>query len=580
MNFGVAALSEKGKALFSSLWSAAVELGSSAYGLEKAVSVKTDSRGLLNARATEGTWSVPGWLEDERGVLSLSQPPVSVTQSVTLGNWEAWARETLRSDQGRATVQPGYFGLQLGTDGSFEAWNDTFGFGRSYVVRNEHFVAVGNHIGMVSLFSDRPLEVDMYGCDVLSQFGFWPEDVSPVRSVKRLGPADVITVGPDDQVHVHRYASDEEFYGYREAEPDVDAVAASLAVLTGNAGEIAQQSPVVHLSGGQDSRVTAAAWVAGGKPATIQTLGTLQGEVDIAEQLVAALEPERSLEDRGITHNITVPNRASLSTFSIEDRLQQAMLMWDGDFAPGNLKAAIRRPPARNRLTIGGANGEVMHGIYYSTESILKIARGLDHPVRRVGAAFPGRANTERSRPAAMEFLEHQIDFTRRLGQHDATALNVFQMHSKFRRWINAQLSAGSFILLLNPVFVRAGMDLTPEQRLGKVMQKALSRALVPQWEDVPYYKANFEESTTASRTRGIRTWDTSPGSLERLLEERTAWQEWFPYDVIADILEKVRAGEANGAHESTLNKAYVLDAIPDHVGALEQRRHSALSRV
>lgn len=575
INCGVVALSPRGKHLLPSLWEEALELGGDAYDMTGAVTHVDDGRAMVNAQAAAGTWKAPTWIDDDQGTISLSQPPVSFTEEVKEPAWEEWARRTLRTDGGRASVQPGYFGMEMRKDGTFQAWNDLFGFGRSYVVQNQHFLAVGNHIGMVSLFVDLPLEVDMYGCDVLSQVGFWPEDASPISAVRRLGPADVITVTEGGAVHRHRYATDEEFYGYRGTEPDVATVADSLAVLTANGGEIAVQSPVVHLSGGQDSRVTAAAWVAGGKPAMVQTVGTLQGEVDIARQLVASLEEERSLEERGLTHRVTEPSPTRLSTFSIEDRLSQAMLMWDGDFAPGNLKAAVRRPPARARLTIGGANGEVMHGIYYSTEQILKIVRGLPHPIDRVGTAFNGRSNTERSRPAVLEFLAHQVDFTRGLGHTDATALNVFQMHSKFRRWINAQLTYGSFVLLLNPVFVRASLDLTPEQRLGKVMQKALSRALVPQWEEVPYYKATLAESTTTNRQRGIRTWDTSPGAMERLLHERTAWQQWFEPSVMADLERIVHSGEGNGGHESTLNKAYVLDGIPDHVANLEAIRRS-----
>ncbi len=572
-------MSARGRHLLPALWRAALEMGGEAYDLEGKASVLEDSRAVLNARSTAQTWDAPTWIEDREGIIALSQPPVSYTEKVPRSGWENWARTALRVDSGRSNVQPGYFGLEMRNDGTFQAWNDLFGFGRAYVVQNEDFVAVGNHIGMTSLFANQGLEIDMYGCDVLSQVGFWPEDASPVSTVRRLGPSEVVKATADGAVQRYRYATDEEFYGYRASEPNVRSVADSLAVVTANGGEIAIQAPVVYLSGGQDSRVTAAAWIVGGKPATVQTAGTLQGEVDIARQLMATLEKERTLEERNITYKVTEPSPARLSTYSIEDRLAQAMLMWDGDFAPGNLKAAVRRPPARSRLTVGGANGELMHGIYYSTEKFLKMARELPHPVDRVANAFAGRVNTERSRTAFLSFIEHQVEFTRSLGHLDATALNVFQMHSKFRRWINAQLSASSFVLLLNPVFVRNCIDLTPEQRLSKEFQRALSRELIPQWESTPYYKATMEESTSTMRKRRIRTWDTSEGSMERLLHERTAWQQWFEPSAMAKLERTVHAGEGTSVDESTLNKAYVLDAIPDHVARLESIRRSIWSR-
>lgn len=573
INLAVAAISDRGRRLLPRIWDEACRLGGEAYDITNASTEVTDRRAVLNARAVEGTWNAPTWLHDEHGVLSLSQPPVSYTEEIPGSGWERWARSALREDRGRRTVQPGYFGASLWHDGGLEAWNDVFGFGRAYVVQNQDFVAVGNHIGMLSLFSSRPLEVDVYGADLLAQVGFWPEDRSPVAEVRRLGPAEVIGVGIHDEVSRRRYASDEEFYAYREQEPDFDAVAASMAVLTANIGDIAVQAPTVHLSGGQDSRVTAAAWLAGGKPASLQTVGTLQGEVDVAEELLAAIDRDGALEARGVTHRVSYPNPGRISNFSIEDRLTKGLLLWDGDFAPGNLKAPINRPPARSRLTIGGANGEVMHGIYYSTPKMLEAARAMEHPVDRVARAFAGKVNTEESRVSTLEFIENQKAFTRSLGHEDATALNVFQMHSKFRRWINAQLTSASFVLLLNPVFVRAGIDLTPEQRLEKVMQKAMSRALIPEWEDIRYFKATPEDSKKSVRVQGVRTWQTSPGSMEHLIHERTAWQRWFTRDAMADIEKAVGAGEGNAMHESNLNKAYVLDALPDHIGALERVR-------
>lgn len=573
INLCAAAISERGRSLLPRIWERVLGLGGESYGLANAAAEMTDRRAVLNARSVEGTWAAPTWVRDELGVLSLSQPPVSFQEVHAVGDWERWALETLRQDSRRRTVQPGYFGICLGRDGDLEAWNDLFGFGRAYVVHNDDFVVVGNHIAMASLFSSRALELDVYGADLLAQVGFWPEDRSPITEVKRLGPADVVRVDAHDHVTRRRYATDEEFYGYRENAPDVDAVAESMATLTANIGEIAVQAPTVHLSGGQDSRVTAAAWLAGGKPAGLQTVGSLQGEVDVAKDLLAAIDADGSLEDRGVTHRVTYPNPRRISNFSIEDRLEMGLLLWDGDFAPGNLKAPINRPSSRSRLTIGGANGEVMHGIYYSTPAMLETVRTLEHPVDRVGRAFAGKGNTASSRVSMLQFIEHQKDFTRSLGHEDATALNVFQMHSKFRRWINAQLSSTSFVLLLNPAFVRAGIDLTPEQRLGKVLQKAMSRALIPEWENIPYYKATPEDSKNSARVRSARTWHTSPGSMEHLIHERTAWTQWFTAEAMADIEAMVTAGDGNAMHESTLNKAYVLDALPDHISRLENVR-------
>ncbi|GAA1145702.1 hypothetical protein [Nesterenkonia lutea] len=580
VNFCVAALSQRGRNLLPAIWEEALRRGGEAYDTTNGASLVTEDRAVFNARAADGIWKAPTWIESDGDVLALSQPPVSYVEEVAEEAWTEWTLRTLRDDAGRRSVHPGYFGIQLSRDGSLEAWNDLFGFGRSYYVHNDDFVVVGNQIAMVSLFCSEPLTVDEYGCDVQAQIGFWPENNSPMEQITRLGAAEVVSVSADGVAHRRTYSSPKEWFGYREVEPDFQAVADSLRLSASNCGAIAVEPPAVHLSGGQDSRVTAAAWIAGGKPARVITNGTLPGEVAIAQQLMDALDEKISLEDRGITYKIKESNVAEYAEFSMEDRLRTAMLMWDGDFATGNLKGPVRMPPRRGRLTIGGANGEVMHGIHYATEATLEAVRKLSHPVDKLFKQFPGRYNTAESRPNAVAYLERCKQFTIDMGHTDATALNVFQMTSKYRRWINNQMGAAYFILLLNPVFVRTSLDLTPEQRVDRLMQRKLAGALIPSWEDIPYYKSTLAESTTINKAKANRSWETAPGYMEHLLQDRSRWKRYFDPAKMHELEEAVYMGEGHRGHETILHHAYTLDAIPDHVAHLEHMRRALWARV
>jgi len=573
INFGVAAISERGRALLTPLWDAALRTGGEAFDLEHARVAKTERRAAVNARMLEETWNAPTWLEDEYGVLALSQPPVSYEAEVTQSEWPRWALATLRSDEGRRTVHPGYSGISLWNDGGMEMWSDVFGFSRLYVVQNEDFVAAGNHIGMVSVFSSTPLDVDQFGADVFSQIGFWPLDRSPVTSVRRLGPAEVVSIGVHDEVSRRRYATEEEFFQFGSPGPDLDAVAASLALSTSNVGALTMSVPTIHLSGGQDSRLTAAAWVAGGRTGRISTVGNLQGEVDVATSLVSLLDEQRPLEARGLVHRVTTTNPRRTATYSLEDRLAAGLKQWDGDFAPGNLRAPIVRPPRRSVLTIGGGNGEIMHPMYYGNERILALVRNLDHPVLRISKAFAPRYNVKRVAESTETYLEGMAHFMRSLGQRDATALNVFQMMAKYRRWLNSQLTGTSFVLLANPLFVRAAIALTPEQRLEKFMQSEMTRRLVPAWSGHPYFKASSDDFKRSDFVQQNRMWNTSPGSMERMLHEREAWKKWFDETSMLALEAEVRSGAGASIHESVLNKAYVVDSLPGHVAALEATR-------
>lgn len=576
INFGVAAVSDRGRALLPALWDEALRVGGDAYDLETAIVKKTSRRATINARFLDRTWEVPTWLEDEHGAMALSQPPISFESEISRDGWERWALNTLREDAGRRTVHPGYLGIAHWDDGGMEMWNDVFGFARAYVVLNEHFVAVGNHIGMLAMFSAEPVEADEYGADVFAQLGFWPEENSPLTGIRRLGAAEVIAIGTHDEVSVRHYSHLADTFELRDHVPDIDEAARSLATSTSNIGAIMSRRPRVDLSGGQDSRLTAAAWIAGGRPGLVHTLGNLQGEADIATELVDMLDAEKSLDERGLKHQVVHSDPRRNAGFSLEDRLEAGMRQWDGDFAHINLKAPIKRPPRVSAFAVGGGNGEVMHPLYYSTPHILKKVREFEHPLLRVPQALPPRWNTDRAIGHTDLYISRQIEEMRSIGQHDASALNVFQMMAKFRRWPSSQLVGSAFVLLLNPVFVRAAIDLTPEQRIEKTMQRALTETLVPQWADVPYFKGDVTDFKKSEIVQANRIWNTSPGSMERLLHERSHWKGAFDETKMFELEELVHAGEGATAQESTLNKAFIVDAIPDHAAGLEavRRRH------
>src|SRR5699024_4711344 len=103
---------------------------------------------------------------------------------------------------------------------------------------------VGNHIGMVSMFSSEPLAVDEYGLDVQAQVGFWPENNSPIVQVTRLDASEVISVGPDGLAAIRSYTDPHEWFGFRDTEPDFEAAASSLRLSTSNCGAIAAEAPV------------------------------------------------------------------------------------------------------------------------------------------------------------------------------------------------------------------------------------------------------------------------------------------------------------------------------------------------
>lgn len=305
--------------------------------------------------------------------------------------------------------------------------------------------------------------------------------------------------------------------------------------------------PVADLSGGKDSRVTAAAAIRAGVVDTVRTVNTDTGEVEAARRLLAlAGDPVRHRVD-----SVVEPKKPEGSAMDRYISMQRA---WEGAY---NARSAYRsrpftgfRPASAPR--INGLGGEAVQGRTLlnpawekkMTDQGAEVGRErLTQMVRSGGGGVGG------------EVIEDSVASTLRLADQSGevglqSAFNVvdfFYHFSKMPYWSMPQATGSTLLPFYAPQMLPRTMWAIPNAmtEYGRLHRDVL-RELMPQWADEPFYKGS-------ARTRATPwMWENADWEgIEPLIMEGAAALETFSLQEIENFMGKVRDGGGNGRHET-----------------------------
>ena len=188
INFVCAARTPEARDRLPTLFRAVVEDARAVFG-EATDHQWSDGRvAIFNADRMPGAWHPSTWHKAGTEIFAVSQPPIPVDGDTSPdAYWGDVSQIIRRGEQGR--LLPNHFGVHRRPDGSIRIWADTLGLGRCYYVVTDDFVAASNHIGVLTHFLDRPLEVDKDAIGRYILAGWFMLDDSPIKGIRRLREA-------------------------------------------------------------------------------------------------------------------------------------------------------------------------------------------------------------------------------------------------------------------------------------------------------------------------------------------------------------------------------------------------------
>ncbi len=575
ISLAVSPLSTSGKNICASLFRSSVDyiyenISDRETGKERFI----DGHFLFNSGKKRSAWKVPVWIETSSSLFSFSAPPIPLDRHLPDDSsaYTEYICNSFPDDIAKLNVNPGYWGAAV-KGGRLHAWTDIFGLGRSYYVQTEDFFAMSNHIGILTFFCDQ-IDIDEMAWQQLNGIGWFCEDRSPIVGVRRAPPGCEFIV-EQNQVFIRNYAHYKDYVsGGRPS--NFSAAAKALKLYCYNAKKMFSKTPRVFLSGGKDSRVTAAAWLASGVGAPITTFNTLEQEGVVASELMYMASQKIDFERLGITHDVVKNRRSSTVTQPAEVRLRNAMLLWDGDHAPNRMMNAVQLPQSDSPI-IGGGGGEIGQPYYYKSVEILQQIELSETPLDRLTGVFVKKSTLPHMKENILAYVSRLEGRCADAGVSGAARLNFFYLIEKYRRWTSVGHQTGSLALFANPTFITESFCATAQDRMQDKVHKSLLKEFIPGWESVPFYKGAPKDALAKTHA-GLRLWQTDADYTKDVLQYGNTYQNFWNKEVVKKLLD-TNFENTLDAHEAMIQKILWTEAFRVHIVTLKKQVNSAKDR-
>lgn len=459
--------------------------------------------------------------------------------------------------------------------GAITLVNDFLGAGRLYELGFDGGTVWSNRLGALPLFAGLRPEADEHAWRVFAAAGWFLGETTPIRGARKVRPASAIVIR--DGANVERAAGDarRELVSPRggrlrrggllaDAADAAAAAAARLATETASAWSVPL---AVSLTGGRDSRVSAAAAVAAGIEATYNTGDQVPGELDTVRELIAAAPAE-------MPHTINRPEPDDESDDELMERAAAIHLVHDGMRNPQELRRQTVLPhSAETRPTLSGHGGELGHGFYYGRAAKLKrIEKAGDAgPIGQLERNARARhgAAVEQAYSEYLEECERTLAEGRDFGLEGPALLDWYYLAQRlpYRSGLGARTGRSS--ACVTAAFVRGAFDLQPKDRLDARLHREVIARLVPEWKDVEFFS---EEAGTMPETTRRRIWEREreAAAVEALVATDGSWAELFDPARIREMWAEVRRGEGSADYEHVFDRVVWRAAFDAHLGRLD----------
>lgn len=464
-----------------------------------------------------------------------------------------------------------------------DVFTDVIGVGRLFELRTPTGWVWSNRPVAALLFAGLPAEPDPDGW---LQLGYTDElfgHTTPYRGVRALDAAThVHWDGRTRRRQVSTLETSATFVPAVQAsggptEDQLEATAADLMGIATSISRLYKGTPVVHLSGGRDSRLVAAAFHASGSDMVLHSHDAFPGDLDVARHLVqlAPSQVEHQIEHKSTGGEIEPPK------IRVIDRAREwhdySEALRPCTYLTMNVPSHL---DAHTELVVSGVGGEAAHGLYIrgSLDGIdqLPVEEQLDAYVTRILAH---RANTPGESKVARAHVAHQVlSELRRIaswGVRGDLILGQYYVLQRMRRWGTTGERLGVVSPLLASSFVSTALSLSPEARRANTFHRELTRRLVPKWADVPYFPIEMRTELAASMpksriARVIRVSDSEDRpEVESLLADTEDWGAAFDIDRAHRFWHLSLKGGTNAYQERVLRAAVWRAAFTDHLAAI-----------
>lgn len=464
----------------------------------------------------------------------------------------------------------------LSHQGGLAVGADALGVGRLFELRFDGGYAWSNRAGALPLLAGIAPEIDEHAWRVFAAAGWFLGSSTPLRDVRRVAASEIVLADPELPAarELRQSGAREELVRPRRT-TRAKSSAEAAAALNRSATELgrAWSAPIsVALTGGRDSRVSAAAAIAAGLEVRFNTGDSIPGEAELAARLVEAAPAEYE-------HDIYTPDPEDEHPDPLADRIERMHLVHDGLRNPQEVRRPTELPHAQLLApTFSGHGGELGHGFYYPDKARLRTLRRARSagPIEQLERAAR-RGHSAATESGYAEYLgrcREVLDLAEASGLHGPVALDFFYAAERLphRSGLAARSGRTSACTVLE--FVRGAFDLKPRHRLGARLHVDVISLLVPDWSLIPFFGGT---DGPLPEVRRRRIWEGRDGEeLGELINAGGSWEDCFDAGRVREIWEKARTGLGRGEYEHVFYRVAWREAYDRHLATLRRLATSA----
>lgn len=499
----------------------------------------------------------PSWIE-ENGTVVASTSAVTggerVAGDVGVARAPLELGRALAADPGRlAELNPPFVVAML--DVARERLvivNDFLATARLYEMRTRAGWVWSNRLGALPLLAGIEPELDPEGWAIHAAAGWFLGSTTPIRGAVKVRAGSAITAEGSPAGATVRH---------EETDAVRRLVAPRRASLDGQAAIAAEQSvalarslaatwdvgPTVNLSGGRDSRISAAGAIVAGLDAKFRTMDIEPGEVDAARELLTAVPGSNEL-------GVLTLERGEPDD-SLAERIGGTHLVHDGLANPMGGQGSLDLPQKGFVAPlVTGHGGELGHGFYYDAARLRRELRPATRKrlVNRLERSGRQRHNSAREDAYAVYLaeVERTLDEGRGHGVKGPSLLDYYYLAERLPHRAGLGSRNDRYSACVTPAFVRGSFDLSPRQRTRAALHRAVLKQLIPAWNQIPFFHGGGGRMRPMKRAR---IWERPRHSsdMEEMLASPELWSDAFDPDRIRTMWREAKAGEGHSHYEA-----------------------------
>jgi hypothetical protein len=450
--------------------------------------------------------------------------------------------------------------------------NDVIGTARLFELEVPEGRVWSNRIGSLVAFAGQRPPLDERAWQVLAATGWFLGESTSLERVRQIRPASVIRADREGERTIVTEARNLDALAMlvkpRRARLKASARDAASAArnLAEDVGANWDCRVRVDLSGGRDSRVSAAAAIAAGVDAELRTSDLEYGEVDLVRDLIrkAPGHPD---------HAVKGPEHEPDDTLA--ERLRGIHLVHDGMRNPQSLLRSSMPIPhgPLEAPVLSGHGGELGHGFYYgSAAEIRRMRRGGDDALldrlEKAARKQHGAAHEE-AYQAYRDETKLTLSEGADLGLEGPALLDYYYLAQRLANRSGLTTRNERWSACSTPGFIRACFDLKPKDRLTSRMHRLVVAELLPEWSDAPW----FERMADAPETKQTRIWD-KPGhrdELNEIVARDESWHGLFDSSEVKAAWRDAQTGDIHQHWESVFTRVIWRATFERHAEVLDR---------